>query len=47
MSLAILEGLFSIWQLLVLISVNFVHNWAISHGSKWTNNENYKDIWSH
>ena len=22
--------------------VNFVYNWAIFHGSKWTNNENYK-----
>ena len=41
------EVLFSIWQKLVLTLVNFVYNWAISHCSKWTNNENYKTIWSH
>ena len=42
MSLAIFEGVFNIWQKLVLTSVNFVDNGAISHGSKWTNNENFE-----
>ena len=37
------EGLFSIWQKLPLTLVNFVYNWAISHGCKWT----LKAIWSH
>ena len=36
------EGLFSTWQKLVLTSVNFVYNWAISNGSKWTNNKTLK-----
>ena len=36
------EGLFSIWQKVLPTLVNFVYNWAIFHGSKWTNNENYK-----
>ena len=36
------EGLFSIWQKLLPTVANFVHNWAIFHGCKWTNNEYYK-----
>ena len=36
------EGLFCIWQKLLPTLVNSVCNWAILHGSKWANNENYK-----
>ena len=37
------EGLFSIWQKLLPTLANFVYNWAIFHGCKWTNNENYEN----
>ena len=43
MSLAVFEGLFSIWQKLLPTLANFVYNWAIFHGCKWTNNENYEN----
>ena len=36
------KGLFSIWQKLLPTLANFVHNWAIFHGCKWTNDENDK-----
>ena len=36
------EGLFGIWQKLLATSANFVYNWAICHGCKWKNNENFK-----
>ena len=36
------EGLFIIWQNLLPTLSNFVNNWAIFHGCKWTKNENYK-----
>ena len=36
------EGLFSIGQKLLPTLVNFAYNWALFHGSKWVNNQNYK-----
>ena len=36
------EAQFSIWQKFLPTLVNFVNNWTIFHGCKWTNNENYK-----
>ena len=36
------EGLFSSRQKLIPTSANFVYNWAIIRGCKWTNNEDYK-----
>ena len=36
------EGLFRIWQKLLSTLANFIYNWAIFHGIKWKNNENYK-----
>ena len=36
------EAQFSIWKNFLPTLVNFVNNWTIFHGCKWTNNENYK-----
>ena len=36
------EGSFSTWQKLLPTSTNFVYNWAMFHGCKWTNNEDHK-----
>ena len=36
------DCLFLIWQNVEPTLANFVHNWAIFHGCKWTNDENDK-----
>ena len=36
------ESLFRIWQKLLPTLAIFLYSWAIFHGCKWTNNENYK-----
>ena len=36
------ESLFRIWQKLLPSLAIFLYSWAIFHGCKWTNNENYK-----
>ena len=36
------DGLFRIWQKLLSTLANFIYDWAIFHGCKWTNHETYK-----